>query len=85
VSGDAKVSGNADILVTGPIGSRNVYLTVTISNEKATTGCFYGSLDDLEKAATENKRQDYLDLLPGIRAIVARRQAKRANLKEGSQ
>jgi len=28
----------------------------------------------LEKAAKERDRQDYLDLLPGIRAIVSRRQ-----------
>jgi len=32
-------------------------------------------LDELEAAAKANERQDYLDLLPGIRAIVARRKA----------
>ena len=89
VSGDAKVFGNArvsgnaevrqssDILVIGPVGSRDAYFTVTISNEMAAVGCFHGSLDELEAAAKEKGRQDYLDLLPGIRAIVARRKHER--------
>ena len=58
------------------MGSRNDYLTVTISNEKVRIGCFIGSLDELEAAARVKGRQDYLDLLPGIRAIVARRRGE---------
>ena len=83
VFGDARVLGNAevrqssDILVIGPVGSRDAYFTVTISNEMAEVGCFHGSLDELEAAAKEKGRQDYLDLLPGIRAIVARRKHER--------
>jgi hypothetical protein len=81
VSGDARVSGDAwvskpsDMLVVGPIGSRSAFLTVIIPSGKASTGCFSGSLDELEEAAKKNDGQDYLDLLPGIRAIVARRKA----------
>ena len=79
VSGNAKVGGDArlarpsDILVIGPAGSRDDYLTVTVSNGKARIGCFAGTLDELEAAAKERQRQDYLDLLPGIRAMINRR------------
>jgi hypothetical protein len=59
--------------VIGPVGSRDAFLTIIVPSGKATTGCFSGSLDELEEAAKKNERQDYLDLLPGIRAIVARR------------
>ena len=74
VSGDASVSKPTDILVIGPVGSRSAYFTVIVPSGKVKVGCFEGSLDDLEKAAKERDRQDYLDLLPGIRAIVSRRQ-----------
>jgi carbonic anhydrase/acetyltransferase-like protein (isoleucine patch superfamily) len=80
VSENARVKSSSDILVIGPVGSRNDYLTITVSNGLARVGCFTGSLDELEAAANEKHRQDYLDLLPAIRAIVARRQAMR---KEG--
>jgi hypothetical protein len=75
VFGDAWVSKRQDLLVIGPVGSRNAHFTVIIPSGKVKVGCFEGTLDDLEAAATEAQRQDYLDLLPGIRAIVARRQA----------
>jgi len=74
VSGDASVSKPTDILVIGPVGSRSAYFSVIVPSGKVKVGCFEGSLDDLEKAAKERDRQDYLDLLPGIRAIVSRRQ-----------
>ena len=79
VSGDAEVSRDAevtksnDLIVIGPIGSRNDKITLTFSNGKVSIGCFYGTLDQLEQAATKNNRQDYLDILPGLRAILKRR------------
>ena len=75
VSGDAEVKKSSDILVIGPVGSRDDFLTISISNEKVKIGCFTGTLDELEAAAKEKGRQDYLDLLPGIKALVARRRA----------
>lgn len=77
VSGDAQVEKSQDLLVMGPVGSRNDYLTVWVRSSMATTGCFTGTLDELEAAAKKNGRQDYLDLLPAIRAIVERRKEVR--------
>jgi len=73
VSGDAEVTKSNDLIVIGPIGSRNDKITLTFSNGKVSIGCFYGTLDQLEQAATEKNRQDYLDILPGLRSILKRR------------
>ena len=73
VGGHIKVEKSSDILVIGPVGSRDDFLTVAVSDEGVRVGCFTGSFDELEAAAKERDRQDYLDLLPAIRAIVARR------------
>ena len=51
VYGDAMVGGNADLLLVGPIGSRKSFLTVTADARikvRFTTGCFSGSLKDLQ-------------------------------------
>jgi len=51
VYGDAMVGGNADLLLVGPIGSRKSFLTVTADAKikvRFTTGCFSGSLKDLQ-------------------------------------
>lgn len=52
VSGDARVCGNASWLIVGPIGSRDSF-TMFLSSEDGiyvSCGCFYGSIDDFEKA-----------------------------------
>ena len=51
VYGDARVSGNADFLLVGPIGSRRSHLTITADAKigvRFSTGCFSGSLKDLQ-------------------------------------
>ena len=45
VSGNAWVSGNADLLVIPPIGSRNGTLTFTKSDMSAATGCFRETIE----------------------------------------
>lgn len=66
VCGDAQVCGNAEIFKTsdyftsGPIGSRNATITFFRCKDgkiRATTGCFYGDLDQLE-AAVRSKHQN---------------------------
>ena len=66
VCGDAQVWGNAEIFKTsdyftsGPIGSRNATITFFRCKDgkiRATTGCFYGDLDQLE-AAVRSKHQN---------------------------
>ena len=66
VYGDAQVYGNAEIFKTsdyftsGPIGSRNATITFFRCKDgkiRATTGCFYGDLDQLE-AAVRSKHQN---------------------------
>ena len=66
VCGNARVCGNAEICKTedyftaGPIGSRNDTITFFRCKDgkiRATTGCFYGDLDQLE-AAVRSKHQN---------------------------
>ena len=66
VFGDARVCGDAEIFKTsdyftsGPIGSRNATITFFRCKDgkiRATTGCFYGDLDQLE-AAVRSKHQN---------------------------
>lgn len=66
IYGNARVYGNAEILKTsdyftsGPIGSRNATITFFRCKDgkiRATTGCFYGDLDQLE-AAVRSKHQN---------------------------
>lgn len=66
VCNNARVYGNAEIFKTsdyftsGPIGSRNATITFFRCKDgkiRATTGCFYGDLDQLE-AAVRSKHQN---------------------------
>ena len=53
VYGNAQVSGDADLLLVGPIGSRRSYLTVTADAKigvRYSTGCFSGDLKTLKTA-----------------------------------
>jgi len=47
VSGDARVFGDADLLVIGPMGSRRAFTTFT-ANQVA-CGCFTGSFKEFKK------------------------------------
>jgi len=67
------ITSSKDVLVIGPIGSRRAHLTIVISDGRCYTGCFAGTIDELEQAARMKGRQDYLDLIPGIRALVNRK------------
>ena len=51
--GNARVSGNADLLIIGEIGSRRATLTFTKSDKSAATGCYRGTIDDFEKQVTK--------------------------------
>jgi len=56
VSGDARVSGNEDFVVIGPIGSRSAFLTVTFKPKLlVTTGCFEGETLAAFKKAVRKK------------------------------
>ena len=52
VSGDARVSGSAEVLWLSPVGSENSALTLFRTKEGAliNRGCFTGSLDEFAKA-----------------------------------
>jgi len=71
--GEYNIKRENDYIIIGPIGSRGDFLTVITATGMAATGCFSGSLDELEVAAREKNREDYLDILPGIRNILERR------------
>ncbi len=75
----ATITATSDYLVVGPVGSRDDYLTMTVPNGKVITGCFYGSLDELEAAAKRQDRRDYLDLIPSLRSILERRKTFRSS------
>ncbi len=63
VYGDARVSGDACFLLIGPIGSRQAFLTVTADAKikvRFSTGCFSGSLEELQKAITHTHGTDTL-------------------------
>ena len=63
VCGDAKVYGNADYLVIGPIGSRNDITTFfkTANNDiKVSCGCFTGNIEEfLEKVNETHGNNNY--------------------------
>jgi carbonic anhydrase/acetyltransferase-like protein (isoleucine patch superfamily) len=54
VSGKARVSKTSDLLVIGPIGSRESYLT--LGNNYAATGCFCGTWEQFKKAVRETHK-----------------------------
>ena len=63
VYGNAKVSGNADYLVIGPIGSRDDITTFfkTANNDiKVSCGCFTGNIEEfLEKVNETHGNNNY--------------------------
>lgn len=76
VFGDARVCGDAEIFKTsdyftsGPIGSRNDTITFFRCKDgkiRATTGCFYGDLDQLEAAVrSKHKNNNYAQAYMGV-------------------
>ena len=84
VYGDAQVYGNAEIFKTsdyftsGPIGSRNATITFFRCKDgkiRATTGCFYGDLDQLEEAVrskhqNNNYAQAYMAVIAAAKAQI---------------
>ena len=84
VHGDAQVYGNAEIFKTsdyftsGPIGSRNATITFFRCKDgkiRATTGCFYGDLDQLEEAVrskhkNNNYAQAYMAVIAAAKAQI---------------
>ena len=75
VCGQAVVTETTDLLVVGPIGTRNAYMTICIPAGTVTTGCFHGSVDEFEAAVAANPtgREDYIAIIPAIRVIIANR------------
>jgi hypothetical protein len=49
--GEIKLS--TDYMIFGPIGSRNVILTITFSDLKLCTGCFHGSISEFREKLIE--------------------------------
>jgi hypothetical protein len=54
VSGKARVTQTRDLLVIGPIGSRNAH--VTFASDYVATGCFCGTFDQFAAAVTKEHR-----------------------------
>lgn len=66
VYGDARVSGNAEIMWISKIGSRFATLTIfkTRDGFNLATGCFFGTFDEFKKQvslknANDNYRKEY--------------------------
>jgi len=59
-SGNAWVSGNADWMLVGPIGSRDGFTTIFREKSRiaVSCGCFYGSMDDFAKQVDETQRDN---------------------------
>ena len=73
VYGDAAVCGNAKILVLGKLGNSRRFITATWSKDncvKVRAGCFFGTIDDFQKAVTEkygDGESDYMLIIPLLR------------------
>jgi len=61
----------------GPIGDCNKFLTATLSNEMIAWILFIGTIDDFEVAARKRGALECLNILPGIRSIMAERRRAR--------
>lgn len=78
VYGDAEIFKTSDYFTSGPIGSRNATITFfRCKNGKirATTGCFYGDLDQLEAAVRSkhqinNYAQAYMEVIAAAKAQI---------------
>ena len=64
--GDAKVSKTSDLLVIGPIGSREAHLT--LAKNYAATGCFCGNWEEFAKqvASTHGSSQHAQEYLAAL-------------------
>ena len=73
VYGNAEVSGNAEILVLGKLGNSRRFITATWSKDncvKVRAGCFFGTIDDFQKAVIEkygDGESDYMLIIPLLR------------------
>ena len=73
VCGDAEVCGNAKILVLGKLGNDRRFITATWSRDnclKVRAGCFFGTIDDFQKAVIEkygDGESDYMLIIPLLR------------------
>ena len=62
VCGDAEIFKTSDYFTSGPIGSRNATITFFRCKDgkiRATTGCFYGDLDQLEAAVRSKHKNNH--------------------------
>ena len=70
VYGDAEIFKTSDYFTSGPIGSRNDTITFFRCKDgkiRATTGCFYGDLDQLEAAVrSKHKNNNYAQAYMGV-------------------
>ena len=73
VCGDAEVYGYAKILVLGKLGNSRRFITATWSKDncvKVRAGCFFGTIDEFEKAVIEKYGEgesDYMLIIPLLR------------------
>ena len=73
VCGDAKVYRDAEILVLGKLGYSRRFITATWSKDnclKVRAGCFFGTIDDFQKAVIEkygDGESDYMLIIPLLR------------------
>ena len=73
VWGNAWVYGNAKILVLGKLGDYRRFITATWSKDncvKVRAGCFFGTIDDFQKAVIEKYGEgesDYMLIIPLLR------------------
>ena len=63
VCGETKIDKTENLLVIGPIGSRNDFTTFAKSNNKAvyvTCGCFHDTIDEFEKKVLKTYTEDVI-------------------------
>ena len=60
-SGDARVSGDADFFLCGPIGSERGHLTIhadAVLGVRVTRGCFSGSVEEFQYAVNAKHKNN---------------------------
>ena len=73
ICGNAEVCGDAEILVLGKLGYSRRFITATWSKDnclKVKAGCFFGTIDDFQKAVIEKYGEgesDYMLIIPLLR------------------
>lgn len=68
---NAKINKSSDHFSFGPIGSRDAYMTIFLSDGiiYLSTGCFCGTLEDFEKALQKD-RKDYETYLHAVKSSI---------------